>query len=115
MDILKVYDVTLAAVERARRGEGPTLIEAKTYRFKGHSRGDPGKYRSSDELCGWQARDPVPRFRQYILDEGIANATLTKIEDRVDKAIREAVEFAIAAADPESSDTYTHVYADNRE
>ena len=115
MDVLKVYDVTLAAVERARRGEGPTLIEAKTYRFKGHSRGDPGKYRSSDELCGWQARDPVPRFRQYILDEGIADATLTKIEDRVDKAIREAVEFAIAAADPESSDTYTHVYADNRE
>ena len=114
MDVLKVYEVTHEAVDRARRGEGPTLVEAKTYRYKGHSRGDPGKYRRQEELEEWQARDPVPRFRQYLLDEGIADAALTNLEKEVDQAIRDAVEFAKSAPEPDPSDTYTHVYAEGR-
>lgn len=114
MDVLEVYEVTKAAAERARRSDGPTLIEAKTYRFKGHSRGDPGKYRSPDELSSWQARDPVPRFREYLVGEGIGETSIIEIEEEVDQAIREAVEFAKSAPEPDPSDTYTHVYAEDR-
>jgi pyruvate dehydrogenase E1 component alpha subunit len=112
MDVLKVNQAVQEAVDRARRGDGPTLIEAKTYRYKGHSRGDPGKYRSEQELEDWQARDPVPRFREYLLGEGIEQATLESIEDQIEEAVKEAVEYAMAAPEPDPSETYTHVYAE---
>jgi pyruvate dehydrogenase E1 component alpha subunit len=112
MDVLEVYIAAKAAVERARGGKGPTLIEAKTYRYKGHSRGDPGKYRNEQELSDWQARDPVPRFREYLLGEGFEQATLESIEDQAEQVVREAVEYAIAAPEPDPSETYTHVYAE---
>jgi len=115
MDVLKVNQATQAAVERARRGDGPTLIEAKTYRYKGHSRGDPGNYRSSDELSSWQARDPLPRFREQLLCEGIEEAALANIEAGVDESVREAIRQAESAPEPDPAETYTHVYAQGRE
>ena len=115
MDVLKVNEAAQAAAERARRGEGPTLIEAKTYRFKGHSRGDPGKYRTEEELHSWQKRDPLPLYRNYLLSEGIDEGSLAALEDAADEEIKAAVEFAIAAPDPDPSETYTHVYADRGE
>jgi len=111
MDVLKVNQAAQAAVERARRGDGPTLIEAKTYRYKGHSRGDPGKYRSSDELSSWQARDPLPRFREQLLSEGIEEAALANIEAGVDESVKGAVQLAESAPEPDPAETYTHVYA----
>jgi pyruvate dehydrogenase E1 component alpha subunit len=112
MDVLKVYEAAQTAAQRARHGEGPTLIEAKTYRFKGHSRGDPGNYRTEGELLSWQKRDPLPHYRGILLSEGIGEGSLAALEKAVDEDIKAAVEFAIAAPDPEPSETYTHVYAD---
>lgn len=97
-DVTAVYDVTAEAVQRARRGEGPTLIEAKTYRFDEHEVGllVPGEpYRSRDEVSEYIAsRDPVALFRASLLAEGLANAQLLEIEAEVVASVREAVEFA---------------------
>jgi len=111
MDVLEVRSASHEAVERARNGFGPTLIEAKTYRYMGHSRGDPGKYRSEDELAGWRARDPITQFREHLLAEGIKGQILDSIEQQVEAEVQEAVEFALQAPEPDPTETYTHVYA----
>jgi len=111
MDVIAVREVTKEAVERARKSDGPTLIEAKTYRFMGHSRGDPGKYRDNEELSLWQSRDPIPRFHGYLLDQGISQESLYSVEERVSGLIEEAIEFALAAPETDPSETYRHVYA----
>jgi TPP-dependent pyruvate/acetoin dehydrogenase alpha subunit len=114
MDVIAVREITEQAVDRARRGKGPTLIEAKTYRFMGHSRGDPGKYRAEDELSDWQSRDPIQKYRNYLVDQGVDQLTLESLEESVDKRINEAVKYALAAPHPDPSETYTHVYAERR-
>ena len=114
MDVIAVRELTQQAVERARRGKGPTLIEAKTYRFMGHSRGDPGKYRGEDELSDWQSRDPIPLFRTYLMDHGVDRLTLDSLEESIDEGIDEAVKYALAAPHPDPSETYSHVYAERR-
>jgi TPP-dependent pyruvate/acetoin dehydrogenase alpha subunit len=114
MDVIAVREITQQAVERARRGKGPTLIEAKTYRFMGHSRGDPGKYRGEDELSDWQSRDPIPLFRTYLMDHGVDRLTLDSLEESIDEGIDEAVKYALAAPHPDPSETYSHVYAERR-
>jgi TPP-dependent pyruvate/acetoin dehydrogenase alpha subunit len=90
------------------------LIEAKTYRFMGHSRGDPGQYRSQQDLVKWQARDPIPQYRKYLQDHGIDEQTIESIEESVEQAITEAVEYALNAPDPHPSEVYSHVYAPSR-
>src|SRR5581483_12042181 len=67
MDVMAVYAASSAAVQRARAGKGPTLIECKTYRFLGHSRGDPCGYRSKEEVESWRRRDPIPRCRELLM------------------------------------------------
>ncbi len=114
MDVLAVFEAASSAVTRARSGDGPTLIEAKTYRYMGHSRGDPGKYRTDDELASWQARDPIPRFRAHLAAAGVDEAILATLEAAVDEAVADSVQFAIAAPDPDPSETTTHVYAERR-
>jgi len=114
MDVIAVREITQQAVERARRGKGPTLIEAKTYRFMGHSRGDPGKYRAEVELSDWQSRDPIPLFRTYLVDHGVDRLTLDSLEESIDEGIDEAVKYALAAPHPDPSETYSHVYAERR-
>lgn len=111
MDVIAVREITEKAVERARSGEGPTLVEAKTYRFMGHSRGDPGKYRSGEELSSWQSRDPISRFHSYLTDQGIDQKRLVSAEEMVASMVDEAIKFAIASPDPNPSDTHLHVYA----
>jgi pyruvate dehydrogenase E1 component alpha subunit len=112
MDVLAVREVAQQAIDRARQGNGPTLIEAKTYRFMGHSRGDPGKYRAQDELDDWQSRDPLPRYRSYLIEEGIDLQTLEPIEKSVDEEIEAAVKFALAAPQPDPTAAYSHVYSE---
>lgn len=111
MDVIAVREITEKAVIRARKGDGPTLIEAKTYRFMGHSRGDPGKYRDDRELSAWRSQDPIPGFRSYLLDQGIGQQDLDSVEDTVDDLVDEAIKYASASPDPSPSDTYDHVYA----
>jgi TPP-dependent pyruvate/acetoin dehydrogenase alpha subunit len=114
MDVMAVRETAEKAVERARRGGGPTLIEAKTYRFMGHSRGDPGKYRNEEELSEWRSRDPIPKYRAYLEAQGIDPLTLASLEESVDERIDEAVEHALAAPEPDASETYLNVYAERR-
>jgi TPP-dependent pyruvate/acetoin dehydrogenase alpha subunit len=106
MDVLAVRDAGAEAVARARTGEGPTLLECKTYRFVGHSRSDARGYRADAEEAAWQERDPIPRLRAQ-LAEHAAEA----IEREVESAIEDAVEFARASPDADPEEARTDVYA----
>lgn len=77
-NIIDVYEATAKAVTRARNGEGPTLIEFKTYRLSSHYTGDPGGYQSKEEIEEWRKRDPIPRFRKYLIGKGVLNEKKTK-------------------------------------
>jgi acetoin:2,6-dichlorophenolindophenol oxidoreductase subunit alpha len=111
-DPIAVYEAAQAAVERARAGEGPTLIEAVTYRFYGHLMGDAMEYMPADERAAAMEADPVPKYRQRLLDEGVATeAELADIEAKLAAEIDEAVEFALASPQPDLSELYTDVYA----
>ena len=111
-DVDVVYEAACAALEKARRGDGPTLIEAQTYRHGGHSRADPGKYRPDDELQAWLARDPIPMYRQRLLDLGISEADVESIESETDAAIDEATEEARNSPPPPVDIAHIDVWAD---
>jgi TPP-dependent pyruvate/acetoin dehydrogenase alpha subunit len=85
-----VFAVAQAALEKARSGKGPSLIEVLTYRHGGHSRADPGKYRPDEEVAAWKERDPIKTYRARLLADGVDEAAITAVEDeqaaRVDKA-----------------------------
>jgi TPP-dependent pyruvate/acetoin dehydrogenase alpha subunit len=114
MDVLRVNDVMQDAVKSARNGRGPTLIEAKAYRYMGHSRGDPGNYRTADELEAWQARDPIPRFHAYLLAQGVDESVVASIEAAVEEMVEEAIQFAMSALDPNPIEATIPVYAERR-
>ena len=112
-DVLAVYEAVKEAAERARAGEGPTFVEAKTYRYRGHYEGDPQVYRLAGELEAWQARDAIPAFRQVLLDAGILDeAALDQIEAGVQAQLDEAVAFAKASPLPQPEEALQGVYAD---
>jgi len=110
-DVLVVYEATRKAVERARKGEGPTLIECKTYRHKGHSRIDPAKYRPKDEVEEWLRKDPISRFKEMLLHTNvITEAEIQQIEKEILTEIEEAVRFAIESPYPDPEEALEHVY-----
>jgi hypothetical protein len=100
------------AIERARSGGGPSLIESKTYRHGGHSRADPGTYRPPAEIEAWMAHDPLPMYHQRLLRVGATEADLTAIVTDVAAAIDAATESAKAADPPDPSELWTNVWAD---
>jgi pyruvate dehydrogenase E1 component alpha subunit len=111
-DVLAVYQATLGAVAQARGGDGPTLIECKTYRWHGHSEHDKAFYRTDEELAMWKSRDPIPTFTTYLKNmKVLTNDKLRDTEERVKVAIDEAVEFAMNAPDPKPEDAVTDLYA----
>jgi pyruvate dehydrogenase E1 component alpha subunit len=111
-DVLAVYEGTEKAVERARRGEGPTLIECKTYRQKGHSRVDPARYRPREEVERWLAKDPIKRFKEELLKANIIiEAEAQQIEREVAARIEEAVKFAMESPYPDPEEALEDVYA----
>jgi TPP-dependent pyruvate/acetoin dehydrogenase alpha subunit len=112
MDVVAMRRATARAVAEARAGRGPVLIEAKTYRFSGHMRGDARGYRSREEEAVWQERDPIKRLRQSLLAAKIADArTFATVEDEVGREIEAAVEFARSSPDPDPADALVDVYA----
>lgn len=112
MDVLAVYEVVSEAVARARRGDGPTLVEAKTYRFYGHYVGDPGLYRPKEEVEEAMARDPLPSFERMLTTAGLLDeADCRAIEAAVWAAVEEAVEFGRTSAAPDDSIAFEDVYA----
>jgi pyruvate dehydrogenase E1 component alpha subunit len=112
-DVLDVYRVASEAVRRARKGEGPTLIESKTYRLKGHSRFDAATYRPKEEVEEWIKRDAVKRMRDRLSTDKIAKEDeLKKIDDEVKQAVEEAAEFAKESPQPEPDSVLEDVWAD---
>jgi len=108
-----VSAATIAAVERARRGEGPSLLEMKTYRYRGHSRSDPAKYRPTGELDAWKARDPIDLFAARLVAEGVLGPEdSVQIEREVQAEIDAAAHRAAAAPFPTLEETIPYVYAD---
>jgi len=111
-DVIAVYEAISAAVERARKGEGPSLIECKTYRWRGHFEGDACVYRKKDELDEWIKKDPVPRFAKKMLDDGIlTQKALDKLHAEIDTELQEAITFAEESPLPEPAAVFEDVYA----
>jgi len=111
-DVLAVHEVTQEAVERARKGEGPTLIECKTYRHKGHSRVDPARYRPKEEVEEWLAKDPIKRLKEKLLQtDTLTEAEVRQIEKEVSAEIEEAVKFAMESPYPAPEEALQDVYA----
>jgi TPP-dependent pyruvate/acetoin dehydrogenase alpha subunit len=111
-DPLAMYHVARHAIERARSGEGPTLIEAKTFRFQGHVFGDADSYMLKGEKEAAMARDPVPAYRKWLIEQGHATeASLTKLEGAIDAEISAAVEFALSSPVPDISELRRDVFA----
>jgi pyruvate dehydrogenase E1 component alpha subunit len=114
MDVMAVRSIAQEAVARARAGEGPTLIEALTYRFRGHSLADPDELRSKAEKEEWLARDPIKRFEAYLLEQNLADeATLKGVRDRIQTTIDDALTFAEASPEPSPDDLYKYIFADS--
>ncbi|WP_283139371.1 thiamine pyrophosphate-dependent dehydrogenase E1 component subunit alpha [Rhizohabitans arisaemae] len=110
-DVIAVRRATGQAVERARAGEGPTLIEAVTYRHRGHSRTDPAKYRPDGELERWLKVDPIRRLENLLATRGVSPERLQEITAAARDAVRDAVEEALSAAPPRLEALYEDVYA----
>jgi pyruvate dehydrogenase E1 component alpha subunit len=111
-DLLAVYCATKEAVERARSGGGPTLIEAQTYRWKGHSKSDKQRYRTKEEVKAWQERDPIARLAQKMLEAALLTENdLQQLQADVDAEIAAAIEFAKASPEPDPATIFEGVYA----
>ncbi len=112
MDVMAVYEAAGEAVKRARAGDGPSLIECKTYRFRGHFEGDPEVYRSRDEVAEWQKRDPIATFRARLLEMQVLTEDKVRAIDEAARArIDEAVSFAEGSPLPEFEELFEDVYA----
>ncbi|MCS6846226.1 MAG: thiamine pyrophosphate-dependent enzyme [Anaerolineae bacterium] len=111
MDVVAVYESARAAVARARRGEGPTLLEYTCYRYMGHSRGDPGNYRSKQEMAEWRSRDPIPKCRALLLNDfGQDERTLDEIEAECQAEVEAAVAFAMSSHEPAPEEALRNAY-----
>ncbi len=111
-DAEAVFEVAETAIARARAGDGPSLIEALTYRHGGHSRADPGKYRPDDEVAAWKARDPIPAFRARLEAAGVEAAILDAIDAETRAKVEAAEAEARAAPEPSPDVLETQVWAD---
>ena len=113
MNILAVRGAAQRAIERARSGQGPTLLECLTYRFRGHSLADPDELRSSEEKEFWAKRDPIKSFEKNLSETGLVTSDeLREIEKEIDQEINESVEFALGAADPDPSELTKYIWAE---
>ncbi|MFD1039376.1 thiamine pyrophosphate-dependent dehydrogenase E1 component subunit alpha [Virgibacillus byunsanensis] len=115
MDVLAVQEAAKEAVERARKGLGPTFIECKTYRFFGHFAGEPHllsePYRSDEEIESYRQRDPVVQLRNILLDEGVMEEQLDAVQEKVNQTIENAVSFMKDSPYPDPKDAYEDAYA----
>ena len=110
-DLLEVYETVSEAIERARNGEGPTLIECKTYRWLGHYVGDPGVYREEEEVEKWKKKDPVKLYKDYLLEEDLMSEDeINEINKKVEEEIKKAIEFAKNSEKPDVEEALNDVY-----
>jgi pyruvate dehydrogenase E1 component alpha subunit len=113
MNVIEVRQAAEEYLEHVRSGNGPFFLEAVTYRYRGHSMGDPERYREKDEIEKWQKEDPIGIFRTYLLGENVATSDeLDEIENQVEAETQEAIEFAESSPEPAPEELFTHIYAD---
>ncbi|MCL5071151.1 MAG: thiamine pyrophosphate-dependent dehydrogenase E1 component subunit alpha [Actinobacteria bacterium] len=111
MDVLEVYSKAKKAVDEARSGNGPTLLELKTFRFCGHSRRDPANYIPKEEKEYWKTRDPISNFEKKLLEEKIIDDNkIEEIKNNIEKLIDDAVEYGQKSPDPIPEDTFNDLY-----
>lgn len=116
MDVLKVRQAALEAIEHIRSGKGPYFLEINTYRFRGHSMGDPERYRHSDEVKKWQENDPIGIYRNSLVSQAIASeAELDELDAKAQAETLAAVQFAESSPEPAPEELYTHIYADQED
>ena len=114
MSVEAIHEAVSRAAARARKGDGPTFLEFRTYRYRGHSMSDPQKYRSKEEVEEYKHRDPIEQIRAVILSNGIATEEqLEAIDQKVKGIVAESVQFAEESEFPDASEAYTDVYAEN--
>ena len=112
MDLMAVYEKAHEMIERVRGGEGPMFLEYMTYRFRGHSMGDPERYRKSDEVKRWEKDDPIGIFNDRLVKDKIATeAGLKKIEQDIEAEVEDAVRFAEESPEPAAEELFTDIYA----
>jgi pyruvate dehydrogenase E1 component alpha subunit len=113
MDVRAVHDETRRAILRARKGAGPTLLEMKTYRYRGHSRSDPARYRPAGELDKWKERDPIHQFGDFLVgNEVLAEADLRSIQADLQKQVDRAADQAAGGKFPDMDEARTYVFAE---
>lgn len=113
MDVMKVYEAAKEAIEFVRKESQPYFLEINTYRFRGHSMGDPERYRKQEEVKHWQENDPIGIFNKYLLDKKIATKKqLDEIEARAEEEVVKAVEFAENSPEPTMDDLFKNIYAE---
>jgi pyruvate dehydrogenase E1 component alpha subunit len=113
MDVMKVYEASKEAIEWVRKESQPYFLEIDTYRFRGHSMGDPERYRKAEEVKKWQENDPIGIFNKYLLDKKIATRkALDELETRADEEVTKAVEFAETSPEPAMEELFKDIYAD---
>ncbi len=113
MNLMNVREVAGRMIEEVRAGNGPQLLEVLTYRFRGHSMGDPERYRKPEEVHKWQEEDPIGIFRRYLLENKVASEEeLDAQDDKAEQEVNEAVEFAESSPEPAPEELYTDVWAE---
>ena len=112
-DVMAVYEAVLEAVKRARAGEGPSLVENSTYRWRGHSKSDANRYRTKEEIAEWMKKDPIARFQSELIKEGVLTQEEAEtIEASAQAAIESAVEYADESPEPDVATIYEGVYVE---
>ncbi|MCC7118514.1 MAG: pyruvate dehydrogenase (acetyl-transferring) E1 component subunit alpha [Anaerolineales bacterium] len=113
MDVMKVYEASKEAIAYVRKEGQPYFLELDTYRFRGHSMGDPERYRKAEEVKKWQAEDPIGIYNKYLLEKKIATRKqLDEIEARATEDVQKAVEFSESSPEPTMEDLFKNIYAD---
>jgi pyruvate dehydrogenase E1 component alpha subunit len=113
MNIMAVHEASARVIEEIRAGSGPQMLEIMTYRFRGHSMGDPERYRKADEVHKWQEEDPIGIYRKYLVEGGItSDAELDQQDTDALAEVADAVEFAEASPEPGPEELYQHIYVE---
>jgi len=111
MDVTAVYEAARKAIEAVRSGSGPRMLEIMTYRYRGHSMGDPERYRKQEEVKKWEEHDPIGVFHAYLTEnKKVTVKALEEIEERAKAEVRKAVEFAESSPEPDLDTLFDHVY-----
>ncbi len=113
MDVMAVYEASQKALEHVRTGNGPFFLEIITYRFRGHSMGDPERYREKSEIEKWQEDDPIGKYQKYLIENGVATAEeIAQTEHDANAEADASVQFAENSPEPEAAALFEHIYAD---